>query len=287
MARVNKVANKVKKITLNDLINYITGSGPIPDHFLSQEKELKKTIIYLFEAIWRRPKLVNFLSKYNLLYNDEIQKDPISFLNYLKTIIIDNNISKWDIKSDFFNFYQELNKIKELEKLAEQEQLQLIDIVGRLKTAGAIGESVKINKAKKIDKKDQKEIKETIEKVFKEQEEKDLKIKQEKLNNDSRFLKELNEKIIEDLELTIIDTFIDEKQNQIIYIFLDKDSNKRYFIESFVYEFFLSKEFNVINNDYFESYDNEKFIKYTVYSFWDYQRLRSEINKNYKRIING
>ena len=278
---------KAKKITLNDLINYITGSGSIPDHFLSQEKELKKTIVYLFEAIWRRPKLVNFLSRYNLLYNDEIQKNPILFLNYLKTIIIDNNISKWDIKSDFFNFYQELNKIKDLEKLANQEQLQLVDIIARLKTADKIGESVKLNKAKKIEKKDQNEIKETLKKVFKEQEEKEIKLKQEKLNNDSRILKNLNEKIIEELELTIIDTFVDEKQNQIVYIFLDKNSRKKYFIESFVYEFFLSKEFRVIENDYFENYNSEKFIKYTIYSFWDYQRLRSEINKNYKRILNS
>jgi len=278
---------KAKKITLNDLINYITGSGSIPDHFLSQEKELKKTIVYLFEAIWRRPKLVNFLSRYNLLYNDEIQKNPILFLNYLKTIIIDNNISKWDIKSDFFNFYQELNKIKDLEKLANQEQLQLVDIIARLKTADKIGESVKLNKAKKIKKKDQNEIKETLKKVFKEQEEKEIKLKQEKLNNDSRILKNLNEKIIEELELTIIDTFVDEKQNQIVYIFLDKNSRKKYFIESFVYEFFLSKEFRVIENDYFENYNSEKFIKYTIYSFWDYQRLRSEINKNYKRILNS
>jgi len=279
------------KVTVRDLIDYITSrQESIPDVFLSSEKEVKRNIIYLFEALWRRPKIVQFLSKYNLLFNQEIEKNPLLFLNYLKMIIIENDIKKYDIRSDFFNFYQELNKIKELEEVAKKEQEQFIDIRTRELVANRVGQEIKKFKASKIDKKEQKNLNEKINKIIQDDLNKKInslaKGSKKDTNKINPFLTELNEEIINELELTIIDSFIDEKKNQMVHLFIDKNSVKRYYVQDFKFDFFISKEFSIIQNDYLEDYDENKFIKYTVLNFWDYQRLRSEINKNFKRLIN-
>ena len=88
------------------------------------------------------------------------------------------------------------------------------------------------------------------------------------------------------MQLTLIDVFIDEKHNQLVYIFLDKNFKKCYYIESFNYDFFISKKFGIINNDYLEPYNEQDYIKYRIFNFWDYQRLRNAINKNYKKFMN-
>jgi len=281
MSKVSKKDNSKKaKITIKDLINYITSSGPVPDNFLSSEKELKRQVIYLFEFFWNFPKIIAFLNQYNLLYNNPVEKDPIGFLNYLKMIIIDNKLSKFDLKSDFFNFLQELNKIKELEEQAKKEKIQLKDLIARLKVAAIKNENIKFFKNEKSSKKEFSEI----ESKYKELKEKEVQ-KRKNQNIQSIKLNEINEDIINELELTIFDIFSDEKHNQLIYIFIDKNSKKRYYIEPFYFEFFISKKSGIINNDYLEDYNENDFIKYKITNYFDYYQLKRALKNNYENFF--
>jgi hypothetical protein len=79
-----------KKLNLNDIINYITGTQEYnPEFFLSQEKELKRNLKYFLETIWDFPSLISFFNEYNLLYNDKMEKYPVEVLNYIKMIILE------------------------------------------------------------------------------------------------------------------------------------------------------------------------------------------------------
>jgi len=281
MSKVSKKDNSKKaKITIKDLINYITSSGPVPDNFLSSEKELKRQVIYLFEFFWNFPKIISFLNQYNLLYNNPVEKDPIGFLNYLKMIIIDNKLSKYDLKSDFFNFLQELNKIKELEEQARKEKIQLRDLIARLKIAAIKNENIKFFKNEKSSKKELSEI----ESKYKELKEKEVQ-KRKNQNIQTIRLDRINEDIIKELELTIFDIFSDEKHNQLIYIFIDKNSKKRYYIEPFYFEFFISKKSGIINNDYLEDYNENDFIKYKITNYFDYYQLKRALKNNYENFF--
>jgi len=269
-----------KEIKIGDLISYLfSANDQIPEEFIFQEKNVKKYVSYLFEYIWYFPKMIEYFQKYNHLYNREIEKKPFEFLKFFKQILRENKISRYQFKSEFFNFYQELQKIKKLEDEAAKQKRQVIDVVTELKLAQILNQRVKLNEVKNV-KKDEN-IKQKIIKAQKQQEKEISKQTQSK----KRILDELNEEIIQELELTLIDVFVDENKNRLIYIFLDKDFKKCYYIEPFNYDFYISKNFGIINNDYLEPYDPEKFIKYTIYNFWDYQRLRKEINNNYKKFM--
>jgi hypothetical protein len=280
-----KTKKNEKKLSLNDIINYITGAQEYnPEFFLSQEKELKRNLKYFLEAIWDYPSLISFFNEYNLLYNDKMEKYPIEVLNYIKMIILEKKLSRWELKTKFFNFMEALNKVKELEDIAQKEGKQLIDIRAKKVLAQMLNKETQDLKIKKIDK---KEIKSEIKDKVLEAIEKDKEIKKDlgtqKLKQSGKFLEKLDEEIVKDLELTIIDCYTTNEK--IIYIFIDKDFKIRYFIEDFKYEFFISTESSVIENDYLVDYDPEKYIKYQVKNFWDYIRLRKAINDNYKKII--
>ena len=269
-----------KEIKIGDLISYLfSSSDKIPEEFIFQEKNVKKYVFYLFEYIWHFPKMIEYFQKYNHLFNREIEQNTFEFLKFFKQILRDNNISRYQFKSEFFNFYQELQKIKKLEDEASKRKIQLIDLVTELKLASIKSENIKLNEIKKVNK--DENIKEKIILAQKQQAQEI----QKQTKTKKRVLKEINEDIINELQLTLIDVFSDEKHNQLVYIFLDKDFKKCYYIEPFNYDFFISKKFGIINNDYLEPYNEQDFIKYRIFNFWDYQRLRNAINQNYKRFM--
>ena len=273
---------KTKDIKIGDLISYLfSSSDQIPEEFIIQSKNVKRYVIYLFEYIWHFPKMIEYFQKYNHLYNREIDQNPLEFLKFLKQILKDNNISRYQFKANFFNFYQALQKVKKIEEEASKQKRQFQDVFIELKLAQILNTNVKLNTIKDLKKKDQANIKEKIIEAQKTQAQQI----QKEAGSRKRILERLDKDTIEKHQLTLIDVFIDEKHNKLIYIFLDKNFKKSYYIENFNYDFYISKEFGIINNDFLEEFDQNKFIKYTLYNFWDYSNLRRSVNKNYNNFM--
>ncbi len=109
-------------------------------------------------------------------------------------------------------------------------------------------------------------------------------IKDNAIANDSRFLKEVNQDIIDELELTIFDTSILEETDQLLYIFIDKDNNKRFYLEDFFYEFYVSEYRNVIDNDYIVPLA-EQHMKYSTSKIKDLKSIIFAINDNHKNFM--
>jgi hypothetical protein len=270
-------------IKLNDLINYITsGKSQIPDVFIENEKEIKKLIIYLFEWFWNYPRFIIYLNQFNSLYNKNIEENSIEFLKFMNYLCFENKISKYQLKSIYFNYFQELNKIKEIEQQAIKEKRQFIDYLTDLKLKIILGERIKFKKAKKIDTKELKDKKEKIKNIINQYQKKEIK-KHKNIDLTSMYLKELNEEIIKELQLTIFDVFLDENHNKLIYIFIDKNYNKKYYIEPYYVDILVSKETSIIKNDYLKIINNN-FIKYRLFNHWDFRNLKKAISQNFENI---
>ena len=282
----------LKKPTINDMVNFITsqGNNEIPENFIVHKNIIKRYIEYLFEYFWNFPKIVEYLNKYNRLTSDSfvrMQEQPFEYLKMLKYICNTNKIFKYQLKNNFFNFKEAKDKIILLENEALINNEQLIDTIACKKLERLIfNGSPKTLKAKQIKDKNEKEnIKKVVDNIYNEHHENEKIKKQKKLLESGKFLSELNDKIVEQLRLTLIDTFVDEKHNKTIYIFIDKDFQKRYFVENFEAEIYISKSTSIIDNDYLNPAKKDNFIKYKIINHWDYKRLKNAIKKNYENFM--
>ena len=265
----------LKKPKINDIINYITSGSKLPESFVYFEKDLRNQVQYIFEWFWQQPKFIIYLNQFNDLYDRSINDKPLEFLQFIQKLVLDNKIKKYELKNSFFNFYGELKKVKEIENGAIKEKRQFIDFYTDLKLKNILGQKIEIKKAKKIDKANESQAKDIIKKALDVQEKKQRNI------NDNLFLKDLNDNIIDELQLSLFDVFLDESNNQLIYIFIDKDYKKRYYIENFSIDILVSKETSIIQNDYLKEIDNS-FIKYKLLNIWDYRNLKKAIESNFE-----
>ena len=271
---------ELKKPKINDLINFITSGknenldkSILPESFLFYEKEIKNLVPYLFEWFWSQPKFISYLNQFNNLFDNSIQTNPLEYLLFLRKLCTDNKISKYQLKNSFFNYYQALNKIKDIEKEALKQKRQFIDYYTELKIKQFLGKETEIKKAKKLG--NDKEKKETIKKLLQES-------IAPKTKKNNFFLNELNPEIIEENQLTLFDVFLDENNNQLIYIFIDKFFQKKYFVEPYQIEILVSKDTSFIQNDYFKEIDNS-FIKYKILNIWNFRNLKKAIDFNFKQ----
>jgi hypothetical protein len=280
-----KMSKAKQSVKINDLINYITsGNSNIPEVFYDNEKEIKKIVNYLFEWFWSYPKFIIYLNQFNSLYDRSIEENPIEFLKFMNQLCTENKISKYHLKSHFFNYFQELNRIKTLEDEAIKEKKQFIDYLAEIKLKTILGKEIKIKKAKKIDKKELNDKKEKIKSMLEQHQQQEIQ-KHKNIDINSMYLKELNDEIIDQLQLTLFDVFLDENRNNLIYIFIDKNYEKKYYIEPYYIDVLVSKETTIFKNDYLKPIDNS-FIKYRLFNYWDAMNLKKAINYNFENVKN-
>ena len=127
-----------------------------------------------------------------------------------------------------------------------------------------------------------KEKKEELLKLIAENEAKNNALK---VRNDTRFLKEINQNVIDELELTIFNVKTLPNRNQILFIFIDKDNNKRFFVDNFNFIFYVSNKTNIIENDYLTKYDESTHIPFIIQNYEVLKHLKFAVNDNYKRFM--
>ena len=115
-----------------------------------------------------------------------------------------------------------------------------------------------------------------------EQEKMELKIK-----NDPKYLKELSQEIIDQYELTIFNVVDIPDQNKTLYIFIDKDFSKKYFLSEFKFTFYISNKSGVVNNSFIVPFDPKVHGQYEIHDFALLKTLKYAINENHKRFMKG
>ena len=103
--------------------------------------------------------------------------------------------------------------------------------------------------------------------------------------NDKRFIHELNQSVIDELELVIFNVKSLPNRNQILFIFIDKDNNKRFFVEQFSFVFYVSNKTSIIQNDYIEDYDEASHKAFIVQNFEVLRNLKFAVNESHKKFM--
>jgi len=273
---------KSQQITFSQVNNLIFSGAKIPEDFIFNKSRLNGIVPYLHEQFWFSPHLTRIFGKYfNDLFNIP---DPIESIKTIQLLV------KWNPIASRFNtwkfFPQRDNKLEEFHKLRD---CQLIDSKAALSIHEAKNiQSQTLDKKINIKSKDRKEI---VTKALEVAEkEKDLKEQEllKQYKSDNTFLKEINQEIIDELELTLFDIKVLKKTNEILFIFIDVENKKRYYRKGFSFKFYVSKNRSIIYNDYIMSLseDGDQFIEYITTDHNTLTKFKFALNSAYKKEIN-
>jgi len=286
--KVNLIMQQSKKpIKIYELINWLLGQDDkIPVRFIEQKSKLGSLVPYIVEQLWTNMNLVQYLNKHvNDLFNIP---DPIGQLLFLKKLFKIRNINKWslyqkrpDFKSDIIKAIEEKEGYDEGN--ARGKALMLKHKFGLLETQGAYKKQTTTKAAIKqaTTQEDKKFIKDLLEQQKTQEEASIPKV------NDDIYIKKLTQKFIDENELVLFDVSLLKKRNQVLFIFIDKNNHKKYYLMPFMAKIYISKVDGVIHNDYIEKLDPNKFNGYVLTDIRNYTRLKYMLNDSYKRIVNG
>lgn len=264
------------KITFNEVFTWLFSNTEIPEHFLMNSTKLNSIIPYLPEQFWRYPELTKVLNSANDLHNIP---DSIKLLESIQKIIQFRSLTKYDLWK-----YIPQRAADYVQKIQDAENIQEIDAKAKLKMIGLTGNSLPnyirpakqdVNNVENLN-----VVKEALEI------EKELEFKKTQVAvNQDLYLKELNQEIIDELELTLFNVKLLKKRNQILFTLIDKFHKKRYFLKSFQAKIYVSKHPIIMQNDYLVQPD-ENFIEYIINDWGLLNKLRFAMNHNHKKAIN-
>ena len=286
-AEAKKITDAIKKssgkkesaFTTNDVMKWLFDGGTldIPLVFMKNNTTLKNHIKNIAPKFRTIPRIMNLFNEHlNKLYD---KRTGAEILEFLKSYIqqhkiniqwLDNNWYKKDQRELYLSHH--LGKSGNLETsvgdLTEEYQMFM---------TGAFNDKKEIlSKWFQVF-----EDPNAIEEDFKENvNELLLQMDEKKHDNDPRFLKEVNQEIVDELELSLIDIKMIEKMNKILLVFIDKNNNKKYSLIPFSYEFVISTINAIKYNDYVVNFDPAYHNFYVCFDFATVEKIRMAINKS-------
>lgn len=253
------------------------GSTEVPVIFMKNNTTLKNHVKNIAPKFRTVPRIMNLFNNHlNKLYD---KRTGAEILEFLKSYIqqhkiniqwLDNNWYKKDQRELYLSHH--LGKSGNLETsvgdLTEEYQMFM---------TGAFNDKKEIlSKWFQVF-----EDPNAIEEDFKENvNELLLQMDEKKHDNDPRFLKEVNQEIVDELELSLIDIKMIEKMNKILLVFIDKNNNKKYSLIPFSYEFVISTINAIKYNDYVVNFDPAYHNFYVCFDFATVEKIRMAINKS-------
>lgn len=284
---LKKISDSLKKsgtkkeaaFTTNDVMKWLFdgGSTEVPVIFMKNNTTLKNHVKNIAPKFRTIPRIMNLFNNHlNKLYD---KRTGAEILEFLKSYIqqhkiniqwLDNNWYKKDQRELYLSHH--LGKSGNLETsvgdLTEEYQMFM---------TGAFNDKKEIlSKWFQVF-----EDPDTIEEDFKENvNELLLQMDEKKHDNDPRFLKEVNQEIVDELELSLIDIKMIEKMNKILLVFIDKNNNKKYSLIPFSYEFVISTINAIKYNDYVVNFDPAYHNFYVCFDFATVEKIRMAINKS-------
>ena len=284
---LKKISDSLKKsgtkkeaaFNTNDVMKWLFdgGSTEVPVIFMKNNTTLKNHVKNIAPKFRTVPRIMNLFNNHlNKLYD---KRTGAEILEFLKSYIqqhkiniqwLDNNWYKKDQRELYLSHH--LGKSGNLETsvgdLTEEYQMFM---------TGAFNDKKEIlSKWFQVF-----EDPNTIEEDFKENvNELLLQMDEKKHDNDPRFLKEVNQEIVDELELSLIDIKMIEKMNKILLVFIDKNNNKKYSLIPFSYEFVISAINAIKYNDYVVNFDPAYHNFYVCFDFATVEKIRMAINKS-------
>ena len=284
---LKKISDSLKKsgtkkeatFNTNDVMKWLFdgGSTEVPVIFMKNNTTLKNHVKNIAPKFRTVPRIMNLFNNHlNKLYD---KRTGAEILEFLKSYIqqhkiniqwLDNNWYKKDQRELYLSHH--LGKSGNLETsvgdLTEEYQMFM---------TGAFNDKKEIlSKWFQVF-----EDPNAIEEDFKENvNELLLQMDEKKHDNDPRFLKEVTQEIVDELELSLIDIKMIEKMNKILLVFIDKNNNKKYSLIPFSYEFVISTINAIKYNDYVVNFDPAYHNFYVCFDFATVEKIRMAINKS-------
>jgi hypothetical protein len=268
---------------INDLLQWLFdgASVEIPELFLYYKKEIDGILWYLHNSFLKNIRFVVLLNEHgNSLYNN----DTFQVLKFYKFLIQQQKLNQ----SQLMQYFPNKNYRKEF--VARMNEIQLAD-TGNAKSlyelllSGALGKNYNTAGIQKLIESTYGEVVDTKTDTTTLEEINNILSSHEdsKRMQDSKVITTLNQQVIDELQLTIFDVRTIKAKNLILYIFIDKDNNKRYYYEPFSYTFFISMNPSIIQNDYLVDYDPQIHIPYTMTNYDQVTKFKFAITDLYKK----
>jgi hypothetical protein len=101
---------------------------------------------------------------------------------------------------------------------------------------------------------------------------------------DDRYIDTLTQEIIDKEGLILFNIHVIESKNKVLFIFIDKYNNKRLLLQDFHYDFYISSNQGIINNDFIVLKGDEHY-KYRVNSIQNMRSIQQELNNSWKKFM--
>lgn len=283
IVQVPKSADVLKWLFDNQKIEY-------PQYWTLFETELTNIARYIPKMFQTNLKIIYLINKHvNHLYKKHSVRDILIFyktlihrfhFNYGQRYTVFNQMSK---QREFVNTCKEINPMWHTRDALSLWILNNFKVFNR-DGSKYISNEEYLDKFNNVNKRvvtkgaDFDELNEIV---------KNLRIQDDnnRFKNDDRFIPELTQEIIDELELTIFNVKSIPHKNQVAIIFIDKYNNKRYCIQDFVFEFYISSNQRIMDNDYIVDYDPKIHMKHIVRDYQHLKTIKFAVNDNHKRFM--
>lgn len=272
-----KEKNKIVKLTEADVISWLFGyEEDFSPKIIERKTDLNSMLFRLPKLFYYYPFLVIQLNKVNRLYDNY---NPLEILRLYRTLIRMHNLDpryiynvRWNpLKREKF-----INEYLDLSKDYQRTDIEgLYSINNKMNRMGYSMGLINLNPEKDVEDQD---LSNDIQQLRKLSEE--LKFK-----NDERFFQEMSQEIIDEHELTVFDVKLLKSVNEILFIFLDKKSEKRYYKEPLQIDFFYSSYDFIGDNDYIAAYNDKIHSKYVIRDYGMVFKIKQAINQNFDNNI--
>lgn len=275
---------------INNLLNWLFDGNQtleIPPDFILYKNDIKNILWFLHNNFLNNLQIIKLLNEtVNGLFNNDSEFEIIKFYKF---IIQQQKIQRRDIRSLFpqktyrKEFIQKLTKTKKYDTGTSEALFYLITS-GVIKTPYSIKELCDESYIEKENMEilNDKELTENINnEILRVREEQ----KKNKLFNNDKIILNIDQKVIDDLELTIFDVKTIKEKNLVLFIFIDKYNKKRYYYQSFEFTFFVSKYDKIIENDYIVDFNPSVHFPYTISNFQILTKFKFLLNDVYKKYM--
>lgn len=285
----------VKVPKMNDIVSWLYNNQEViyPEEWTLFKSDIEFISRFIVKIFQTNLKAIYLINKYNNhLYNNY---NPIEVLMFYKTLIQQMGLSfyqRYDAfnaqtkRKDFIKAIQEIDSTWHTNDCISLYNLNNLGILSRdgspyINNADRLAKYLDPHKQIVNEKTKGSEF-ENLKKIIIENEKINAQLK---TANDKRFIKELSQDIIDELELTIFNVKTLPGRNQVLYIFIDKYNNKRFYISDFLFEFYVSGYTNIIDNDYIMPLDEKVHRKFFIRDMDVLKTLKFAVNDNHKRFM--
>jgi hypothetical protein len=264
-------------VNFNEVLNWLTSNeADLPQEFIEEKTKLNSIVPYIVEQLWYNLKIASYLNKHtNNLFSIP---DPIEHLKLLKKIFKIHGIKRWNLWTYFPKREEDfIKKIEEQELYDEGNALARYIMIQKSNSNVLNKYQKKIPKKKDI--KATSNVKELVKTVL-EKESVEIPKGLPQIEN-------LTQELIDELGLVLFNTYVLKKSNRVLTIFIDKENKKWFHLQPFQAKIYVSGIKSIIQNDYIETKDSDKFIEYIIPDVQLYTKLKFLLNSSYERVLNG